>query len=79
VPAHVFNPSTWEAEAGGFPSFGQPGLQSEFQGSQSYTEKPCLFCFLFFVFFKNKKQKKTRDLGFSPINTVVMGQILALH
>ena len=33
---HAFNPSTQEAEAG------QPGLQSEFQDSQSYTEKPCL-------------------------------------
>jgi hypothetical protein len=42
--AHAFNPSTWEAEAGGFLSSvrGQPGLQSEFQDSQSYTEKPCL-------------------------------------
>jgi hypothetical protein len=43
VVAHTFNPSTWEAEAGGFLSFqGQPGLQSEFQDSQGYTEKPCL-------------------------------------
>jgi hypothetical protein len=33
---HVFNLSTWEAEAG------QPGLQSEFQDSQGYTENPCL-------------------------------------
>jgi hypothetical protein len=40
VVAHTFNPSTWEAEAGGFQ--GQPGLQSEFQDSQGYTEKPCL-------------------------------------
>jgi hypothetical protein len=40
---HDFNPSTWEAEAGGFLSFrGQCGLQSEFQDSQDYTEKPCL-------------------------------------
>jgi hypothetical protein len=31
---NTFNPSTWEAEAG--------GLQSEFQDSQGYTEKPCL-------------------------------------
>ena len=38
--AHTFNPSTQEAEAGGFP--GQPGLQSEFQDSQGYKEKPCL-------------------------------------
>jgi hypothetical protein len=36
--AHTFNPSTWEAEA----VSGQPGLQSEFQNSQDYTEKPCL-------------------------------------
>jgi hypothetical protein len=40
VVAHAFNPSTWEEEAGGFR--GQPGLQSEFQDSQDYTEKPCL-------------------------------------
>jgi hypothetical protein len=33
---HLFNPCTWEAEAGG------SGLQSEFQDSQGYTEKPCL-------------------------------------
>jgi hypothetical protein len=41
--AHAFNPSTWEVEAGGFLRVrGQPGLQSEFQDSQGYTEKPCL-------------------------------------
>jgi hypothetical protein len=41
---HAFNPSTREAEAGRFlsPVRGQPGLQSEFQDSLSYTEKPCL-------------------------------------
>jgi hypothetical protein len=33
---------------------GQPGLQSEFQDSQGYTEKPCLE-----KQKKNKKQKKT--------------------
>jgi hypothetical protein len=32
---------------------GQPGLQSEFQDSQAYTEKPCLE--------KNKKQKKQQQ------------------
>jgi hypothetical protein len=37
VVAHTFNPSTQEAEAGGFLSPGQPGLQSEFQDSQGYT------------------------------------------
>jgi hypothetical protein len=39
--APAFNPSTREAEAGGFLSSG-PDLQSEFQDSQCYTEKPCL-------------------------------------
>jgi hypothetical protein len=39
VVAHAFNPSTREAEAGGFRLL---GLQSEFQDSQGYTEKPCL-------------------------------------
>ena len=42
VVTHTFNPSTWEAEAGGFWVRGQPGLQNEFQDSQGYTEKPCL-------------------------------------
>jgi hypothetical protein len=41
VVAHAFNPSTREAEAGGFLS-SRPGLQNEFQDSQRYTEKPCL-------------------------------------
>jgi hypothetical protein len=48
VVAHAFNPSTREAEAGGFLS-----LQSEFQDSQGYTEKPCL------KKQTNKKQKQT--------------------
>jgi hypothetical protein len=48
VVAHAFK-SHWEAEAGGFLSSGQPGLQGEFQDSQGYIEKPCL---------KNKKKKK---------------------
>jgi hypothetical protein len=39
----AFNPSTQEAEAGRFLSSRlAPGLQSEFQDSQSYIEKPCL-------------------------------------
>jgi hypothetical protein len=42
VVAHTFNPSTREAEADRFLVQGQPGLQSEFQDSQGYTEKPCL-------------------------------------
>jgi hypothetical protein len=34
---------------------GQPGLQSEFQDSQGYTEKPCLGK------KKKKKKKKTKQ------------------
>ena len=34
---------------------GQPGLQSEFQDSQGYTEKPCLE--------KPKKRERERDVG----------------
>ena len=37
----AFNPSTWEAEAGGFLG-SRPAWSTEFQDSQSYTEKPCL-------------------------------------
>jgi hypothetical protein len=39
--AHPFNPSTREAEAGGFLS-SRPACSTEFQDSQSYTEKACL-------------------------------------
>jgi hypothetical protein len=38
---HAFNPSTWEAEAGGCLS-SRPAWSTEFQDSQGYTEKPCL-------------------------------------
>ena len=37
---HAFNLSAWEAEAAWVQ--GQPGLQSEFHDSQSFTEKPGL-------------------------------------
>ena len=39
---HAFDPSTQEAEQADLWVQGQPGLQSEFQDSQDYTEKPCL-------------------------------------
>jgi hypothetical protein len=45
---------------------GQPGLQSEFQDSQGYTEKPCL-----------KKQKKTKKWGgwdLNPGNSHISGK-----
>jgi hypothetical protein len=54
VVVHIFNPSTWEAEAGRFLSSRPPGLQSEFQDSQGYMEKPCLE--------KPKKKKKKEKM-----------------
>jgi hypothetical protein len=42
VVAHAFNPSTFEAEAGGFQSSRPAWSTSEFQDSQGYTEKPCV-------------------------------------
>jgi hypothetical protein len=57
--AHAFDPSTLEAEAGGFLWVqGQPGLQSKFQDSQGYIKKPCLQ--------KEKERKKSNN------NTEVM-------
>ena len=41
VVAHAFNPSTWEAGRSKW-VWGQPGLQSELQDSQGYTEKTYL-------------------------------------
>jgi hypothetical protein len=38
---------------------GQPGLQSEFQDSQGYAEKPCLKN----KTKQNKQTKKKKDLG----------------
>ena len=43
-----FKPSTKEVEVGGWLR-GQPGLQSDFQNCEDYTEKPCLQ--------KNKEEK----------------------
>ena len=55
--AHTFGPSTREAEAGrSLGVLGQPGLQGEFQNSQSYyEEKPRLN--------KNKKNKNKDGRG----------------
>jgi hypothetical protein len=45
---------------------GQPGLQSEFQDSQGYTEKSCL---------ENKtNKKKEEELGSSICSSVEIGQ-----
>ena len=35
-------PAFWRQRQADFSVQGQPGLQSEFQDSQGYTEKPCL-------------------------------------
>ena len=56
--AHAFIPALGRQRQADFWVRGQPGLQSEFQDSQSYTEKPCLK--------KNKnknknKKKKTKN------------------
>jgi hypothetical protein len=59
VVAHTFNPNTQEAEAGGFLS-SRPvrGLQSKFQDSQGYTEKPCLKK-------KQQQQQKILSIGYA--------------
>jgi hypothetical protein len=42
VVAHAFNPSTWEAEAGGFLSLRPACPKIEFKDSPGYTEKASL-------------------------------------
>ena len=49
--AHTFNQNILEVEAGRLWVRGQSGLQSKFQDSQGYSEKPCLKT-------KTKKQKQ---------------------
>jgi hypothetical protein len=53
VVAHAFNPSTWKAETRGLLS-SRLTWSTEFQDSQSYTEKPCL------KKPKNQKKKKKK-------------------
>jgi hypothetical protein len=48
-------PALGRQRQAGFWVQGQPGLQSEFQDSQGYTEKPCL---------KKKKKKKLNTFLF---------------
>jgi hypothetical protein len=55
IVAHAFNPSTRRQRQVDYWVRGQPGLQSEFQDSQGYTEKPCLE--------KPKKKKKKCLVG----------------
>jgi hypothetical protein len=42
VVAHALIPALGRQRQADFWVRGQPGLQSEFQDSQGYTEKPCL-------------------------------------
>jgi hypothetical protein len=51
VVVHAFNPSTREAEAGGFLS-SRPAWSTEFQDSHVYAEKFCL---------KKQKKKKKKE------------------
>jgi hypothetical protein len=68
VVVHAFNPSPWEAEAGGSLSSRPTWLQSEFQDSQGYTEKPCL----------RKTDRKT-DRQTDYIFQIPLQLYLALH
>jgi hypothetical protein len=54
-------------EAGGLLSPGQPGLQSEFQDSQGYTEKPCLEK-------PQKKKKKKKKRIFLLVSSRALGR-----
>ena len=56
--AHTFNPSTWEAELGGFPSSRSAWSTEWVPGSQGYIEKPCLERP---QKKKRKKEKKRKD------------------
>jgi hypothetical protein len=67
--AHAFNPSTREAEAGRFLS-SRPGLQSEFQNSQGYTEKPCL---------KKPKKKKRKKKEKKRMCTAMFIHFINIH
>jgi hypothetical protein len=60
VVAYAFSPSTHEAEANGSLGVrGQPGLQTEFQNNQVYTEEPLL---------KNQKEKEKNSIQVYPAN-----------
>jgi hypothetical protein len=69
VVAYTFNPRTWETEADRCLWVQeQPGLQSNFQDIQGYTEKPCLKnIFIWFTLFlcSSGGQRKTNGVGSS--------------
>jgi hypothetical protein len=53
-------PALWRQRQADFWVWGQPGLQSEFQDSQGYTEKPCL------ENQKSNKQIKKKHICHTP-------------
>jgi hypothetical protein len=55
--------------------WGQPDLQSEFQDSQDYTEKPCLGKKE--KKKKKKKKKKRKDVGYVGFNQILLKLILS--
>ena len=70
VVVYAFNPSTWEAEAGGFLS-SSPACSTEWipgQDSQGNTEKPCLE--------KTKKEKKEEEEDLAYLLTLMSLYIL---
>jgi hypothetical protein len=68
VVTHAFNASTWEAEVqADFWVLGQPGLQSEFQDSQGYTENPIS---------KNQKPETKNYIQKSAVFLYIMTNIL---
>jgi hypothetical protein len=71
--AQAFDPSTREAEAGGFLRSRPAWSTSEYQDSQGYTEKPCLE-----KPKKKKKEKKKSELHNSYYQLLLSVFILTL-
>jgi hypothetical protein len=69
VVVHVFNPSTWEADAGRFLSL-RPAWSTEFQDSQGYTDNPCLE--------KKKKKRRKKERKRKKKEYRLLGHIVAL-
>ena len=71
-----FNASTHEAEVDGsvcVPS--QPGVQSKFQDSQGYTEKPCFKIKKKTLSHENRRGRERREDSLELVMTV--GRMLA--
>jgi hypothetical protein len=66
VVAHAFNPSTWEAEAGGFLS-SRPAWSAEWV--PGYTENPCL----------KKPKKKKKICMWTHVHIIICNHAPKLH